>query len=224
MSRAVVLLSGGLDSTTTLGIALSKGMDVYPISFDYGQRHSREMNASRAVCQHYGLLDRYKVIKLDMRQIGGSALTDDIAVPEERDMDKMAADIPITYVPARNLIFISIAAAYAETRGANIIYIGANAVDYSGYPDCRPEFIESVTKTLTVGTKLGVERGFTVEAPLISMTKAEIIKTGMELGVPYELTWSCYKGGEKACGKCDSCRLRLRGFKEAGYTDPIEYE
>ncbi len=221
--KAVVLLSGGLDSTTTLAIALKDGYDVYPITFRYGQRHNREIESAKKICEYYGL--NLKIVEINLREIGGSALTDNMDVPKNRSMKEISSEIPVTYVPARNTIFLSIALGYAEVLDADRIYIGVNALDYSGYPDCRPEYIEEFNKLSKLATKRGVE-GKTIEivAPLINMKKGEIIKKGMELKVPYELTWSCYEGKEKACGKCDSCLLRLKGFMDAGEKDPLEYE
>ncbi len=220
--RAVVLLSGGLDSSTVLAMALDMGYEVYALSFDYRQRHSRELESAKKIAKYYNV--PHKIIKLDLRQIGGSALTDDIDVPE-RKMEEIEEEIPITYVHARNTILLSIAVGYAEVIDADAVFYGANAIDYSGYPDCRPEYVEAFEKCANLGTKMGVEgKPIKIMAPIIHMTKAEIIKKGMELGVPYELTWSCYRGGEKACGRCDSCLLRLKGFMEAGYEDPLEYE
>jgi 7-cyano-7-deazaguanine synthase len=220
--RGVVLLSGGLDSSTVLAMALDMGYEVHALSFDYGQRHSRELESAKKIAKYYNV--PHKIIKLDLRQIGGSALTDDIEVPE-RKMDDIKEEIPITYVPARNTILLSIALGYAEVIDADAVFYGANAIDYSGYPDCRPEYVEAFEKCANLGTKRGVEgKPIKIMAPIIHMTKAEIIKKGMELGVPYELTWSCYRGGKKACGRCDSCLLRLKGFMEAGYEDPLEYE
>ncbi|NPA75506.1 MAG: 7-cyano-7-deazaguanine synthase QueC [Euryarchaeota archaeon] len=220
--KAVVLLSGGLDSTTVVAMAREMGYEVFALSFDYGQRHSREMESAIKVAKYYGI--EHKILKIDLRQIGGSALTDDIEVPE-RELDEIEKEIPITYVPARNTILLSYALAYAEVIGADAIFYGANAIDYSGYPDCRPEYVEAFEKMANLGTKRGVEgHPIKILAPLMHMSKADIIKKGIELGVPYELTWSCYRGGEKACGRCDSCLLRLRGFMEAGAEDPIEYE
>lgn len=221
--KAVVILSGGLDSTTCMGMAIDRGFDPYPLTFDYGQRHRIELENARKVAEHYGAGGRHKVVKLDfLREIGGSALTDDsIDVPRELD----ETVIPVTYVPGRNLLFLSIATSYAEVIGAEAIYIGVNALDYSGYPDCRPEFIRKVEEVIAVATKVGVEgKPIAIETPLITMTKAEIIRKGTRLGVPYELTTSCYNGEEEACGECDSCRLRLKGFDEAGLTDPIPYK
>jgi len=220
--RAVVLLSGGLDSSTVLAIALEMGYEVHALSFDYGQRHSRELESAKKIAKYFNV--PHKIIKIDLRQIGGSALTDNIDVPE-RNVDEIEKEIPITYVPARNTILLSLALGYAEVIDADAIFYGANAIDYSGYPDCRPEYVEAFERVANLGTKRGVEgKHIKIIAPIIHMTKAEIIKKGMELGVPYELTWSCYKGGKRACGKCDSCLLRLKGFMEAGYEDPLEYE
>ncbi len=220
--KAVVLLSGGLDSSTVLAIALEMGYDVHALSFDYGQRHSRELKSAKKIARYFNV--PHKIIKIDLRQIGGSALTDNIEVPE-RQVEDIEKEIPITYVPARNTILLSLALGYAEVIDADAIFYGANAIDYSGYPDCRPEYVEAFERVANLGTKRGVEgKPIKIIAPIIHMTKAEIIKKGMELGVPYELTWSCYKGEKKACGKCDSCLLRLKGFMEAGYEDPLDYE
>lgn len=221
--KAVVILSGGLDSTTCMGIARDQGYELYPITFDYGQRHRIELDNARKVAEFYGTGERHKVIRLDfLREFGGSALTDDnIGVPTEMD-DSV---IPVTYVPGRNLLFLSIATSYAEVKGAEAIFIGVNALDYSGYPDCRPEFIAKVEEVIRYATKVGVEgKPIRIETPLIHWTKADIIKEGMRLGVPYALTTSCYNGEEEACGECDSCRLRLKGFADAGLTDPILYK
>ena len=220
--RCVVLLSGGLDSSTTLAMAVEEGCEVYALSFDYGQRHSRELESAKKIAEYYGV--KHKIIKIDLRSIGGSALTDDIDVPQ-RNVENIKEEIPVTYVPARNTILLSYALAYAEVVDADRIYYGANAIDYSGYPDCRPEYVRAFQNVANLGTKRGVEgKPIEIVAPLINMSKADIIRKGMELGVPYELTWSCYRGGEKACGRCDSCLLRLKGFMEAGYEDPLEYE
>ena len=222
MRKAVVLLSGGLDSTVTLAIAINEGMDAEAVSFRYGQRHTKELDSAEAVCRHYGI--KRKVIDIDMISFR-SALTDkSIDVPADRkgELDK---EIPSTYVPARNLIFMSIAAGICESSGAEAIYIGANAVDYSGYPDCRQEFFDSFAETLAKGTKAGAEgKAIEIRTPIISFSKADIVRKGKELNAPLHLTWSCYKGGDKACGRCDSCRLRLKGFREAGYEDEIQYE
>ncbi len=221
--KAVALLSGGLDSTTALAIAISMGYDVYPITFFYGQRHKKEIESAKKIAKHYGL--KLKTIRIDLKSIGGSALTDNFSVPSRENYDEIGTEIPITYVPARNTIFLSIALSYAETIGAEKIFIGVNALDYSGYPDCRPEYIEEFNKLSKLATKVGVEgKPIQVVAPLINMTKGEIIKKGLDLKVPYELTWSCYRGEEKACGRCDSCILRLKGFMDASSVDPIEYE
>jgi 7-cyano-7-deazaguanine synthase len=223
MRKAVVLLSGGIDSATTLAVAAAEGYETYALTFDYGQRHKREVEAAKRMGSGMGVKE-HKVLNLDLDKIGGSALTDkSIDVPSERDIK--ASDIPITYVPARNLIMLGFGVAWAEVIGADSVFIGANAIDYSGYPDCREEFFESFTRTVKLGTKGGVEGwGLEIKHPLLHLSKADIVKKGLELNVPFELTWSCYKGGEKACGKCDSCRLRLKGFEEAGAKDPIEYE
>ncbi len=219
--RAVSLLSGGMDSATVLAFARSLGYDVTAITFDYGQRHKKEIESSEAICRYYGV--KQKKIKIDLRQIGGSALTSDEPVPE-RSYKEIGNGIPYTYVPSRNIIFASVAAAYAESIGTNIIFIGANSVDYSGYPDCRPEFFDAFRKALSLGTKIGTERGFEIEVPLQSMSKGDIVKLAEKLKVPLELTWSCYNGREKACGACDSCKLRLKGFMDAGSVDPLRYE
>lgn len=225
MKKAVVLISGGLDSATTAAIAKSEGYDLYAMSFDYGQRHRREIDSAKAVAKSLGAKD-HLIISFDMRQIGGSALTADIDVPLDRATDEMSSGIPVTYVPARNTIFLSFALSYAESIGAQDIFIGVNQIDYSGYPDCRAEFIEAFEKTANLATKAGVEgtSRFRIRTPLIKMTKADTIRHGLDLGVDYSLTWSCYSGGERACGRCDSCKLRLAGFAEAGAKDPLEYE
>lgn len=225
--RAVVLLSGGLDSATTLAIAKSEGYACYALSFDYGQRHRFELEVAEKLCQASGV-EEHVTIAIDLRKIGGSALTAEIDVPKDRDEDAMSTGIPITYVPARNTVFLSIALGWAEVLGAFDLFIGVNAVDYSGYPDCRPEFIEQFTKLANLATKAGVtgEQQFQVRAPLIDLTKAEIIKIGTSLGVDYRLTHSCYDPNAEgiSCGHCDSCQLRQRGFEEAGLIDPIEYQ
>lgn len=217
---AIVLVSGGLDSATVLAIALDAGHDVYPLTFDYGQRHRIELEAAVRVCDSLGARAP-KVIRLDLRAVGGSALTDDIDVPKDVD----AQGIPVTYVPARNTLFLSYALAYAETVNARDIYIGVNAVDYSGYPDCRPEFVAAFEKLANLATKQGVEgRPTRIRAPLIELTKSQIISRGIALGVDYELTHSCYDpAGGLACGRCDSCRLRAKGFSEARVADPTRY-
>jgi 7-cyano-7-deazaguanine synthase len=226
---AVVLLSGGLDSTTVLAIAMSEGFAVHALSFRYGQRHLLEIAAARRIAQQAGVREHH-VVDIDLTPFGGSALTDDIPVPKDRDLSPSAADakeIPITYVPARNTIFLSYALALAEVIGASNIFIGVNALDYSGYPDCRPEYIQAFEKMANLATRAGVEGTTTVliRTPLISLSKAAIITLGTSLGVDYSDTTSCYDpspGGE-ACGRCDACQLRLKGFSEAGLEDPIAY-
>ncbi len=224
MKKAVIVLSGGLDSTTCMGIAKSEGYELYPITFYYHQRHNREVEQAKKIAAHYGVRHRHKIVDVNfLGDIGGSALTDETL---EVRTDGVAADIPNTYVPARNLIFLSLATAYAEVVGAKHIYTGVSAVDYSGYPDCRPEFIRSLTQTVNLATKMGVssEEKIHIETPLLHLSKAETINLGLELGVPYELTTSCYLGGELACGECDSCLLRLKGFKENNQADPVTYK
>jgi 7-cyano-7-deazaguanine synthase len=219
--RAVILLSGGLDSATVVAMALADGYTCYTMSFDYGQRHRSELDAAARVARDLGVVE-HKVIGLNLNGIGGSALTDSsIAVPE-----CPGEGIPVTYVPARNTVFLSLALGWAEVLGARDIFIGVNAVDYSGYPDCRPEFIEAFERMANLATKAGVEgRGFTVQAPLQNLSKADIVKAGMRLGVDYGLTVSCYQADDqgRACGKCDSCRLRAEGFATAGVADPTRY-
>ena len=223
-SRAVVLLSGGMDSATALAVALKDGFEVTALSVDYGQRHRKELDAARKVAKHFGLKD-HRVVSLDLTAIGGSALTDwKIPVPEQRRLEEIGQGIPPTYVPARNTILLSYALGLAEATGANAIYIAANALDYSGYPDCRPEFYRAFQDVARLGTKRGIEGDLIeIRTPLIAMSKADIVRKGEELGVPWALTWSCYQGGEKACGVCDSCQLRLKGFREAGVKDPLPY-
>ncbi|MEB0043351.1 MULTISPECIES: 7-cyano-7-deazaguanine synthase QueC [unclassified Pseudomonas] len=219
--RAVILLSGGLDSATVLAMALADGYTCYTMSFDYGQRHRAELNAAVRVARDLGVAE-HKVIGLDLNGIGGSALTDSsIAVPESP-----GEGIPVTYVPARNTVFLSLALGWAEVLGARDIFIGVNAVDYSGYPDCRPEFIEAFERMANLATKAGVEgNGFRIQAPLQILSKAEIVSVGMRLGVDYGLTVSCYQADDRghACGKCDSCRLRAEGFATAAVADPTRY-
>lgn len=219
--KAVVVLSGGLDSATCMGVAKAAGYELYPITFDYGQLHSREVEQAKAIASYFHA-PAHKIANVGfLREIGGSALTDEtIDVPTAGVQE----GIPSTYVPARNLIFLSLATAYAEVIGATKIYIGVSAVDFSGYPDCRPAFIESMTQTVNQATRIGSEgTPIQIEAPLIHLSKADTIRLGLSLGVPYHLTTSCYKGGEQACGQCDSCRLRIKGFQEAGMADPIPY-
>lgn len=225
--KAVVLLSGGLDSTTTLAIAKSQGFETYALSFRYGQRHEAELNAARRVAEHFGVA-RHIVTDINLQEFGGSALTDDIEVPKGRDLDEMGQGVPVTYVPARNTIFLSFALAWVEVLGASDIFIGVNALDYSGYPDCRPEYIEAYQRMADLATKAGVEgqQKLTIHTPLISLTKAEIIAKGLELGVDYGVTSTCYDpspAGE-ACGGCDACLLRLKGFAENGIPDPAPYQ
>lgn len=227
LKKAVVLLSGGLDSSTCVAIAQSQNFDVYGLSFRYGQRHTRELDAAANVAKKMSI-KRHVVIDIDLRAFGGSALTDNIDVPKGRTDEQMTAEIPVTYVPARNTIFLSFALAFAETLKSDDIFIGVNALDYSGYPDCRPDYIKAFQTMAKLATKIGVEgnEGVKIHTPLIHMTKAEIIKKGLELGVDYGLTTSCYDPDENglSCGECDSCRLRLKGFKEAGGIDPIPYQ
>lgn len=221
--KYVSLLSGGLDSSTVLAMLLDKGHEVVALSFNYEQRHVKELESARKVAKYYGV--EHRIINTSFRTIGGSALTSDIKVPEGRELEEMGKDIPITYVPARNTIFLSYAIALAEALDYDSVAYGANNLDYSGYPDCRPEYVEKFNELSRLMNKKGVEgHPILIHAPIIDMTKAEIVKIGTKLGVPYELTWSCYNGGEKACGKCDSCKLRLKGFKENGLEDPIQYE
>ncbi|MEK7851915.1 MAG: 7-cyano-7-deazaguanine synthase QueC [Deltaproteobacteria bacterium] len=223
MKRALILLSGGLDSTTTLAIAKAEGFEPYTITFRYGQRHSIEIKAAEKVSSIMEVKGHITV-DMDLRQIGASALTSNIEVPKKRTPGEITRDIPVTYVPARNIIFLSFALAYAETIGASDIFIGVNVLDYSGYPDCRPEFIEAYEKMANLGTKAGVEgKRFNIHTPLIRMTKAEIIKKGLELGVDYSITHSCYDPTPEGlpCGECDSCILRKKGFAEAGMKDPL---
>jgi len=225
--KAVVLLSGGLDSSTCVAIAKDQGFKVYGLSFSYGQRDNHELNAARKVAKSMNI-NRHEIIDIDLRAFGGSALTDDIDVPKGRSEEEIDDEIPVTYVPARNTIFLSFALAFAETIESNDIFIGVNALDYSGYPDCRPEYITSFQEMARLATKIGVEGddGVRINTPLIDMTKAEIIKTGLSLGVDYSMTTSCYDPAQdgSACGECDSCLLRLKGFKEASGIDPIRYK
>jgi 7-cyano-7-deazaguanine synthase len=225
MKPAVVLLSGGIDSTTTLAIAIAEGYEVYALSFDYGQRHQIETEAARRIAHSLGAKE-HRVAKIDLRIFGGSALTDEIDVPRKRSETQIAHGIPVTYVPARNTIFLSNALAWAEVISASDIFLGVNAIDYSGYPDCRPEFIEAFENLANLATKAGVEgRRFQIHTPLIKFSKADIIRKAAELGVDLSLTHSCYDPTPEglACGECDSCLLRLKGFREAGFKDPIRY-
>ena len=226
MPRAVVLLSGGLDSATTAAIARSRGFEWFGLSVDYGQRHRFELEASRKVAKALGARDHIQV-DVDLSRIGGSALTADIAVPKDRDEASMSTGIPVTYVPARNTVLLSLALGYAEVLGAADLFVGVNAVDYSGYPDCRPEYLEAFERLANLATKAGVEGSlaFKIHAPLVHLTKAEIIRTGTALGVDYGLTHSCYDPDleGRACRRCDACTLRLKGFAEAGFPDPVAY-
>ena len=225
--KAVVLLSGGIDSATTLVIAQNSGFDIYALSFRYGQRHAVEMEAAVRIAQKSNVA-KHLILDIDLRKIGGSALTADIEVPKNRKAKEMTKDIPATYVPARNTIFLSYALAWAEVVGANDIFIGVNVLDYSGYPDCRPEYIEAYEKMANLATKAGVEgkQKLKIHTPLIQMSKSQIILRGMELGVDYSLTHSCYDPSDsgEACGECDSCILRLKGFQDAGIKDPVKYK
>jgi 7-cyano-7-deazaguanine synthase len=223
---AVILLSGGLDSATAAAIARKAGYQLHALSFRYGQRHERELAAAKKVASFLGA-SSHRIIEFDLRAIGGSALTDQIEVPKGRRVDEMARGIPVTYVPARNTIFLSFALGLAERIEAEDIFFGANQLDYSGYPDCREAYIRAFEQMANLATKAGVEgkSRLTIHTPLIHLTKAEIIKRGLDLGMDYALTWSCYDPMHdgRACGRCDSCQLRLKGFKEAGLTDPIAY-
>ncbi|MBI4240748.1 MAG: 7-cyano-7-deazaguanine synthase QueC [Candidatus Rokubacteria bacterium] len=226
MKRAVVLLSGGLDSATTLAIARNEGYAPYALSFAYGQRHSRELESAKRVAEALGAKE-HLILTLDLRLIGGSALTADFPVPKGRSPEQIGTGIPITYVPARNTIFLAHALAWAEVLGAEDVFFGANVLDHSGYPDCRREYVDAFERLANLATKAGVEgkSRFKIHTPLIRMTKAEIIRTGHALGVDYALTWSCYEPTPdgRACGLCDSCLLRKKGFAEAGLTDPLPY-
>jgi 7-cyano-7-deazaguanine synthase len=224
--KAVVLLSGGIDSATTLALARNQGFEVHALSFDYGQRHRVELEAARHIAASIGV-SRHLVAKIDLRVFGGSALTAEIRVPKGRDLRAIASEIPVTYVPARNTIFLSFALGWCEVLGAQDIFVGVNAIDYSGYPDCRPEFIDAFERLANLATRAGVEATalYHVHAPLLHMTKAEIIRTGIEAGVDYSLTHSCYDPSPEglACGSCDSCLLRRQGFADAGVPDPTRY-
>jgi 7-cyano-7-deazaguanine synthase len=222
--RAVVLASGGLDSTVTAAIAKSDGCELFFLTIAYGQRHAVEIERAREVAAAMGVA-RHVVLSIDLRAIGGSALTSDIDVPKDRDESARSRGVPVTYVPGRNLIFLSLAAAHAEAVGASLIYFGANVLDYSGYPDCRPEFIRAFESAVNEGTRAGTEgKPFQVRAPLLTMTKADIIRKGLQLQAPLNLTHSCYDPvGTRACGRCDSCIIRREGFAKAGVADPTEY-
>ena len=224
--KAVVLLSGGMDSATAAAVALEQGFEVYALSFRYGQRHATELEAARRVAERLGLR-RQVVLDIDLRAIGGSALTGDLQVPKDTPLERIGSSIPATYVPARNTIFLSFALGWAETLGASDIFLGANALDYSGYPDCRPEYIAAFERMANLATRAGVEGSrLRIHTPLISLSKAEIVKLGTRLGVEYALTWSCYDPAPDgtACGRCEACILRQKGFREAGMEDPISYQ
>ena len=224
--RAVVLLSGGMDSATTLAIAVHEGFDAGALSFRYGQRHAVELGAAVQVAAALGARE-HRVVDIDLGAFGGSALTADVPVPKDRAVQVMAESIPVTYVPARNTIFLAFALAYAETLGAEAIFIGANAVDYSGYPDCRPDFLRAFEEVARLGTRAGTEgRALTIRAPLLELSKAAIIRRGLALGVDFGMTRTCYDPDPagQACGRCDACQLRLKGFREVGIEDPAPYE
>lgn len=223
--KAVVLLSGGLDSATVLYQAKTEGYECYAISFDYQQRHKRELESAKVIA-HAANVSEHQLVSFDLRAWGGSALTDSsIELPQDRSLAQMSANIPVTYVPARNTIFLSFALAYAETINASSVYIGVNALDYSGYPDCRPDYIQAMQEVFKLGTKQGREgQAIAIVTPLINLRKTEIIQLGNELGVPWEKTWSCYAGEDVACSVCDSCKLRLQAFEQLGLQDPIEYK
>jgi len=225
--KAVVLLSGGLDSTTTLAIAINQGYEPYALTFRYGQRHELEIEAAKRIANTCGVSE-HVIAEIDLRVFGGSALTSEMDVPKGRPFEEMADGIPITYVPARNTIFLSFALAWAEVLGSSDIFIGVNALDYSGYPDCRPEYIEAYQKMASLGTKAGIEGGqeLKIHTPLIHLSKAEIISRGLELGVDYSVTLTCYDPSIEglACGDCDACLLRLKGFNENGRADPARYQ
>ncbi|AWM41039.1 7-cyano-7-deazaguanine synthase [Gemmata obscuriglobus] len=226
MSKAVVLLSGGLDSTTALAVARGQGFECYALSVDYGQRHRVELERAAVVAKALGVIE-HRTVKLDLREIGGSALTSDLAVPKDRSDGEMGHGVPVTYVPARNTILLGVALGFAEVVGAFDIFIGANVLDYSGYPDCRPEFLSAFEALANLATKAGTEGAgrFRVHSPLLKLTKAEIIREGVKLGVDYAQTLSCYDpdAAGRACGRCDSCLLRKKGFAEAGVPDPTHY-
>jgi 7-cyano-7-deazaguanine synthase len=225
LKEVVVLLSGGLDSSTVLAMATESGLGAVALTFDYGQRHSRELESARRIAKHFGAKEHI-VIPLDLGRYLRSSLTSrSMEVPKGRTEEEMSSAVPDTYVPSRNIIFLAVASSIAESRGSEAVFIAANSVDFSGYPDCTPEFIKAFQKVLDVGTKSGREGyGVQVKAPLLDMSKSQIVREAVRLKVPLELTWSCYEGGTKACGRCDSCLLRLKGFSEAGLEDPIEYE
>lgn len=224
MSKAVVILSGGLDSTTVAAIAKADGHELYGLTFDYGQTLVKEIIGARKTAEQFGFVE-HQILKFPLGQIGAGSLIDGKAIPKDRDLAEMQSEIPATYVTFRNGIFLALAAAFAEARGAISIYGGWNCIDFSGYPDCRREFLTAMEKAITLGTKAGAQDGvpILIQAPLLMLNKADIIKKGLSLGVDYGQTWSCYEGGERACGECDSCKLRVNGFRENGLSDPIEY-
>ncbi len=225
MKSAVVLLSGGMDSATSLAIAKEQGYEIVALTFAYGQKHRKELECAQNIARCFGVKEHLVITLMLGEHLKSSLTRSSMEVPEGRSREEMAGAIPNTYVPSRNIIFLSIAASIAESRGADAVFIAANSVDYSGYPDCTPEFMSSFQKVLDVGTKAGKEgRGIRVEAPLLTKSKADIVREAVRLKVPLELTWSCYKGGSKPCGRCDSCLLRLEGFAKAGVKDPLEYE
>jgi 7-cyano-7-deazaguanine synthase len=220
--KAICLLSGGMDSAVSMAYALREGFEVIALTIDYGQRHRRELDAAKAVTGHYGV--EHIIMNFPLTDLR-SALTDQSIPLPERHADKIGYDIPATYVPARNIIFLAIATGLAESINASAVFIGANSIDYSGYPDCRPEFFQAFEEMIEVGTKAGtLGHPVSIEHPILKLTKTEIVKLGKMMDVPFHLTWSCYKGGERACGRCDACVLRLKGFEGAGFKDPIEYE
>lgn len=225
MVRAVILLSGGLDSSTVLYQAKADGYECYAISFDYQQRHRRELEAAEAIANSANVKE-HQVVNFDLRQWGGSALTNNaLDLPEHRSLAQMSDNIPVTYVPARNTIFLSFGLSYAEAINAELVYIGVNALDYSGYPDCRPDYLQAMQQVFDLGTKQGREgQPIQIVAPLVNLKKTEIIELGNQLGVPWEKTWSCYAGGDLACGVCDSCQLRLAAFAELGLQDLLDYQ
>ncbi|MBT3217365.1 MAG: 7-cyano-7-deazaguanine synthase QueC [Candidatus Marinimicrobia bacterium] len=227
LKKTIVLLSGGLDSATCLAMAMNNKYSVYALSFNYGQRHKFEITSAKRIASKYAI-EKHKIIDIDLTTFGGSALTDDIEVPQHEMVDDITNDIPVTYVPARNTIFLSYALAWAEVLECYNIFIGVNALDYSGYPDCRPEYIDAFQTMANLATKSGVEgsESIQIHTPLLHLTKAQIIQNGIKLGVDYRLTFSCYNPDESgtSCRKCDACILRLKGFKEAGLSDPISYQ
>ncbi len=225
MKKAVCLISGGLDSSVTAYTAKNEGYELFAITFNYKQKHRREIESAKRIAESVGV-KKHILFDIDLSVFGGSSLVDEkMEIQKNNKLEDIGKKIPLTYVPARNTVFLSIGLAYAEVVHANAIFIGVTATDYSGYPDCRPEYIEAFQRLANLATKKGVEgEKIEIKAPLLFMNKSEIIRRGAELGVPFEKTWSCYMGGEKACGRCDSCLLRLKGFKDAGLKDPLEYE